>query len=40
MRALFLAPLAFTLAAQSVEEMTTTLKDQKSLAEPKKLVQR
>ena len=32
MRALLLAPLVITLAAQSGEEMTTTLKDQKSLA--------
>src|SRR5512133_2922068 len=32
MRALLLAPLALTLAAQSAEELTTTLKDQKSLA--------
>jgi hypothetical protein len=32
MRILLLAPLALTLAAQSTEEMTTTLKDQKSLA--------
>lgn len=32
MRALFLAPLAFSLAAQSPKEITTTLKDQQSLA--------
>jgi len=32
MRALLLAPLAFTLAAQSPREITTTLKDQQSLA--------
>jgi hypothetical protein len=32
MRALFLAPLALTLAAQATEELTTTLKDQKGLA--------
>ncbi len=32
MRALLLAPLALTLAAQSPKEMTTTLKDQQSLA--------
>ena len=32
MRALFLAPLALTLAAQSAGDMTTTLKDQKNLA--------
>lgn len=32
MRALLLAPLALSLAAQSPKEMTTTLKDQQSLA--------
>jgi hypothetical protein len=32
MRALLLAPFALALAAQSTEELTTTLKDQKSLA--------
>ena len=32
MRALCLAPLALTLAAQAPEELTTTLKDQKGLA--------
>ncbi|HWQ08521.1 MAG TPA: DUF4139 domain-containing protein [Holophaga sp.] len=32
MRALLFAPLSLTLVAQSAEEMTTTLKDQKSLA--------
>jgi hypothetical protein len=32
MRALCLAPLALTLAAQATEELTTTWKDQKSLA--------
>ncbi|MDP2877118.1 MAG: DUF4139 domain-containing protein [Holophaga sp.] len=32
MRALLLAPLAFSLAAQSPKEMVTTLKDQQSLA--------